>query len=95
MEKAWKFAIEKLDEKELEKTKQKMLSDLVYMKDNPSTLAQTAGWMAASGVGIDELQNYENNIKNVSLNDVKNVADFVWNKAPKATGVLEAGGDVR
>ena len=95
IEKAWKFAIEKLDEKELEKTKQKMLSDLVYMKDNPSTLAQTAGWMAASGVGIDELQNYENNIKNVSLNDVKNVADFVWNKAPKATGVLEAGGDVR
>ena len=70
-----------------------MLSDLVYMKDNPSTLAQTTGWMASIGVKVDELQKYEENIKNVKLEDVKNVADFVWNKAPKATGVLLAGED--
>ena len=70
-----------------------MLSDLVYMKDNPASLAQTAGWMAASGVAIDELRNYEENIKNIRLEDVKEVADFVWNKAVKATGVLLAGED--
>lgn len=90
---AWNYAINKLDEKQLEKTKKKMLSDLVYMKDNPSTLAQTTGWMASIGVKVDELQKYEENIKNVKLEDVKNVADFVWNKAPKATGVLLAGED--
>ena len=37
-----------------------------------------------------ELQNYEENIKNVSLENVLNEADFVWNKAPKATGILYA-----
>ena len=90
---AWNYAIKKLDEKELERTKKKMLSGLVYMKDNPSTLAQTTGWMASTGVAVEELQKYEENIKNVKLEDVKNMADFVWNKAPKATGVLLAGED--
>ena len=68
-------------------------TDLVYMKDNPSVLAQTTGWMASTGVKIDELQKYEENIKNVKVNDVKNMADFVWNKAPKVTGILLAGED--
>ena len=86
-------AIKKFNESELEKTKKKMLSDLVYMKDNPSVLAQTTGWMASTGVKIDELQKYEENIKNVKINDVKNMADFVWNKAPKVTGILLAGED--
>jgi predicted Zn-dependent peptidase len=90
---AWNYAIKKLDENNLEKTKKKMLSDLVYMKDNPSTLAQTTGWMASTGVAIDELQRYEENIKKVKLEDVKNMADFVWNIAPKSTGILLAGED--
>ena len=90
---AWYYAIGKLDEKTLERTKKKMLSDLVYMKDNPSTLAHTAGWMASTGVAIDELQNYEENIKKVSLDDVKEIADFVWNKSVQVTGILLAGED--
>ena len=90
---AWNYAINKLDEFELDRTKKKMLSDLVYMKDNPSTLAQTTGWMASTGVAVEELQKYEENIKKVKLDDVKNMADFVWNKAPKATGILLAGED--
>ena len=53
-------------------------------------LAQIAGWMASTGVSVSELQNYEENIKNVSLENVLNEADFVWNKAPKATGILYA-----
>ena len=94
VDKAWNYAIKKLDEKELEKTKKKMLADLIYMKDNPSVLAQTAGWIAASGVDIVELQNYEDNIGSVSLNEVKEVADLVWNKLPRVTGLLIAGGDM-
>ena len=90
IDKAWNYALKKLNIAEIEKTKKKMLSELVYMKDNPSTLAQTAGWMASCGVAINELQEYEDNIKNVTLDDVKNVADFVWNKAPKVTGILVA-----
>ncbi len=93
VEKAWNYAVRKFDAEELEKTKKKMLSSLVYLKDNPASLAQIAGWMTASGVGIDELQKYEENIKNVSLSDVLEVADFVWNKAPKATGILYAEED--
>ena len=70
-----------------------MLSAQVYLRDNPASLAQITGWMASSGVGIDELQNYEKNIQSVSLDDVLEMADFVWNKAPKATGILYAKED--
>ena len=88
VDKAWSYAIKRFDEAELEKIKKKMLSSLVYLKDNPASLAQITGWMVSSGVGVDELQNYEKNIKAVSLSDVLKVADFVWNIAPKATGIL-------
>ena len=88
VEKAWNYAIKKFDEAELKKIKKKMLSSMVYLKDNPASLAQITGWMASSGVGVNELQNYEKNIKEVSLNDVLKMADFVWSIAPKATGIL-------
>ena len=89
VDKAWDYAIKKFDDDELQKIKKKMLSSMVYLKDNPASLAQITGWMASSGVGVNELQEYEENIKAISLDDVLKMADFVWNKAPKTTGILE------
>ncbi len=87
---AWAEALRTLDEDKLEKVKQKIWADLVYMQDNPADLAQTIGYMAATGTGIEVLQNYAANIAKVSLQDVKNVADELWQTVPQATGVLYA-----
>ncbi len=90
IERAWVNALRYLTEEKLVKVKQKILADLVYLQDNPADLAQMVGYMAATGMGTDMLQNYAAEIENVSLQDVKNIANELWQKAPQVTGVLFA-----
>ena len=53
------------------KVKQKMLADLVYANDNPSDAAYWVGYMLANGYNLAEVQNYAENIRKVSLEDVR------------------------
>lgn len=91
--KGWNFALASLTEKELENVKRKMLIDLIYLKDNPESLAKTVGWMIATGLKLDDLQKYSENINNVSLKDIKSAADYLWNDAPSAVGILYPEGE--
>ena len=93
VDKGWNFALASLTEQGLEDVKKKMLVDLVYLKDNPESLAKTVGWMIATGLKVDDLQKYAENIDNVSLQDVKNAAGYLWNKAPSAVGILYPEGE--
>lgn len=86
---AFAEALKDLTEKKLAKTKQKMLADLVYLKDNPASLAQTAGFMAATGAKLDDLQNYAVNIEKVTLAQVRQAAEDLWHRAPQAVGILK------
>ena len=70
-----------------------MLIDLIYLKDNPESLAKTVGWMIATGLKLDDLQKYSENINNVSLKDIKSAADYLWNDAPSAVGILYPEGE--
>ena len=65
-----------------------MLADLVYLKDNPESLAQLAGYMAATGTSLDVLRNYAAGIEQVSADEVKKTAEELWRQAPQATGIL-------
>lgn len=93
IDKAWKYAIDVLDEEKLDKVKQKVLSDLAYVVDNPDNLSLVVGYMAAVGMKIDDVKNYSNNIKNVRLDDVKEIAADLWNNAPQVSGVLYPEGE--
>lgn len=66
-----KEALTSFDEKALRQTKQKMLASLVFVKDNPEDTAYIIGQLASSGLGLNEIESYEDNIKNVSLSEVK------------------------
>lgn len=88
VENAWDYAIKNLTEDKLAKVKQKMLADLVYLKDNPASLAQIAGFITATGGKLDDLQNYADNIEKVSLDDVKQAAQNLKINAAQAVGVL-------
>ena len=72
----------------MKEIKQRLKVNLIYLKDNPESLAQTVGWMLAVGMNLDDLQQYVEEIDKVSLSDVLSVADYLWNKAHQAIGVL-------
>ena len=65
-----------------------MLADLVYVNDNPADSANMIGYMLATGFSLDDVQNYEQNIENVSLKGVKNAYHEVFYNSAKAVGIL-------
>ncbi|MFI3240962.1 MAG: pitrilysin family protein [Alphaproteobacteria bacterium] len=66
-------ALDNLDEKQLENTKKKMTASFVFLKDNPSDEAYILGALASSGMSLEEIENYEQTINNVTLDDIKEV----------------------
>ncbi|MBR3501559.1 MAG: insulinase family protein [Alphaproteobacteria bacterium] len=85
---ALRNAIEKFDAQKLASIKKKMLADLVYVNDNPADSANMIGYMLATGFSLDDVQNYEQNIENVSLKGVKNAYHEVFYNSAKAVGIL-------
>lgn len=78
--KALEEAFNKFDNEELEKQKKKVLSSLIYLKDNPQDAAYIVGNFAALGLDINEIINYDEKIAKISLGDVqKAFADMISN----------------
>lgn len=88
LQRAWDYALHKLDAEQLEMTKQKLLSELIYTEDNPAEIADLVGYMAAVGVDLANLRNYADNIKNVTLEDVISAASALRNNSPQVSGIL-------
>jgi len=85
---ALKQAITDIDIKEIANTKHKMRAGLVYLRDNPNETAYIAGALAASGMSLVEMENYEENIAAVEPSGVKRVAEKYLNKKQRVSGVL-------
>ena len=64
------FIIKKMTEKDLEKTKEKLLSGLIFLKDNPFDAARIVGQMSIT-MSFDEINSWSDNINAVTLNEVK------------------------
>lgn len=92
LEKAWKEALDELSLDEVQKTKQKMLAGLVYLRDNPEDAAYIVGSMRSVGVALSEIENQADKIKAVDYRDVKNAAAEMTAMAPQVTGILYPGG---
>ncbi len=90
IENAVKSSMNIINEDKIDKVKQKILSELVYLMDNPASLAQLAGYMSAVGIDIDELNVYADNIKKITVEDVKIAFDNLWNKTPQVLGILQS-----
>ncbi len=88
IDRAWNDALKNFDENDLKEIKQRLKINLIYLKDNPESLAQTVGWMLAVGMNLDDLQQYVEEVDKITLSDVFGVADYLWNEAHQAIGVL-------
>ncbi len=88
LEETWHKALKKLTEEKLAQVKKKLLADMIYLKDNPETLAQITGRVAAVGGSLEYIDLYADKINGVTLDEVKQVAEELWQKAPQVTGVL-------
>lgn len=82
-------AINEIDDQAIEKTKLKMRSGLVFLRDNPNDAAMIVGSMAAVGMSLEEIENYEANIEAVNADMVKRMAK-AWLRAENmVSGVLK------
>ena len=82
-------AINEIDDQAIEKTKLKMRSGLVLLRDNPNDAAMIVGSMAAVGMSLEEIENYEANIEAVNADMVRRMAK-AWLRAENmVSGVLK------
>lgn len=82
-------AIQNLDAKKLELVKNKRLAGLVYLKDNPFDAAYIVGQLASVGMSKEEIENYPEMIKKVSLKEVKAAAEQLFEHSAMIDGVVE------
>ncbi len=80
-------ALEELNAEELQKVKRKMLAGIIYLKDNPGDAAMIVGSMAASGMSVEDIEEYDADINAVTLGEVKKAADGL-KKSINVQGIL-------
>lgn len=93
LNKSLQNAIQKLNAQKLASIKKKMVADLVYVNDNPEDSANMIGYMLATGFALDDVQNYEQNVADISLKGVKNAYREVFYNSAKAVGILLPEGE--
>lgn len=89
---AWAQALDELSLDEMQKTKQKMLAGLVYLRDNPEDAAYIIGAMRSVGVSLEEIENQADKIKAVNYHDVKAAAAEMTRESSQVTGILSPEG---
>jgi zinc protease len=55
---------------ELERTKTRLIADMVYAQDNQSTLARMYGSTLATGLTVDFIKNYPDVVDSLTLDDL-------------------------
>lgn len=82
-------AIEEINLDEIERVKQKMLSGLVYLRDNPNDAAYIVGSMAVNELSLDEIEQYADAVKSVDYKVVKSNARNLFNNQSNLLGILK------
>ena len=82
-------ALDDLDGKKVEKIKNKMLAGLVYLKDNPFDAAYIVGSLYAIGMTKEDIENYADNIRAVTAEDIKKAAFRLLNGSAFAEGTVK------
>ncbi len=70
-------ALSSFGEKQLEEEKKKILSSLVYMQDDPESMALIMGRFYALGFPISKIESYAEYVKGVSLEDINRAVRYM------------------
>lgn len=82
-------SLNEYNREEQDKLLNKLLSGLVYLRDNPFDAAYIIGAMESVGYPLDEIENQDKILQKISVADVKSVARRLLTEAPKVSGTLE------
>ncbi len=88
LEQAVTEALAELKEEDVEKYKEKTLNYLIYLNDNPENLADAVGQQAVSGLSLNEIADYDEELKRLNVKDVRKTAKKLLHQAPMITGIL-------
>ena len=89
LENAWNEAFSEFGEAEAEKTKQKMLAGLIYLRDNPEDAAYIVGQLAVIGIPLAEIEVQDEKIKEIDYHNILKAADNLKKQAPRVIGILK------
>ena len=81
-----------LSEEKIVKIKNQILSDTVYLLENPESTARFVGAMLLSGYCVDKIEQYDEDLQAVSLDDVLQAWKIVGQSNVRLTGYLGAKG---
>lgn len=81
--------ISELTEEKLTKIKNQMLTNTIYLQENPQTAARFAGSMLMNGYTTEEIMHYDEAIESVKVEDVKKVWEKVMLSKTRVSGYLE------
>ncbi len=94
IDEAVKKAVQNLNIDKINSTKDKMLSGLVYLQDNPFDAADTLGTMTATGMTVTDIENHAEKIREVTYQDVKDAAEKLLSQTAVVTGILSPKGEI-
>jgi predicted Zn-dependent peptidase len=66
-----------------------MLTNTIYLQENPQTAARFAGSMLMNGYTTEEIMHYDEAIESVKVEDVKKVWEKVMLSKTRVSGYLE------
>ena len=93
IDKVLQKSVKELNIDKVNKTKDKMLSGLVYLQDNPLEAAGTVGFMSAIGMSVDDIEKHADNLRKVNYQAVKESAQKLLSQTPVVTGILSPKGE--
>lgn len=87
--------VNRISVEEIERVKKSLIGNNIYLKEDLKSLANIFGLVLTSGLDISYVEEWEDNIKKVSLEDVKEAAEFLFGKESFVTGKLLAPSNLK
>ncbi|RMF09859.1 MAG: insulinase family protein [Alphaproteobacteria bacterium] len=76
-------------QKELERARKAYIASHIYGSDSQMTLARRYGWALTVGRSVEDVEEWPERLKKVTLDDIKRVAEKYLDVTHSVTGVLE------
>lgn len=76
-------------QKELDRARTGLLAEYVYSSDSISRLARQYGWRLAAGMSVEDVEDWPNRLKAVTVDDVRKVARDYLVDENSVTGILK------
>ena len=84
-----KFLSEGANAEELDRAKSNTIADVIYSRDNQRSMAQAFGAALTTGLTVEDVLQYPDRIKAVTIDDVDKAAELVFNNRAQVTAYLK------